>query len=656
MTLITPADTTPAGMPESTLRDTLYQAVAHLVADRAEEAIIACELALKIEPNCAEALLVLGLVSFELNEPAHALPLLARAQELQPDISEFTEALAVAYARVGNVNEGLFYAKLATTQPAHPLYPDLLPAQYRDFLSNLEDSKPHLYRHRAQRFLNENRPADAIDACQKQLDISPGDPDTFRLLARAGRLAGQVERAIAAGHATMHAGAQTPEDLSEIAASLTTAGRFDEAQACHAAARAMAPQDAALESRQLQDMLHSPHSSPETLERAHANWWRRHAAPLATERPPAKSESEPDRPLRIGYFCGNFSDSEHTRLFKSILEAHDRTQVEVYCYNDSRRSDLVSERVIHLADRWTDLVDVDTETAAEIVQGDAIDVAVDLTGHGEGNRMLTLAQSTVPVTVNWLNYHQPAGHDYFFANAATWPQTRPQPTFLGRIHHLEGPLASYISPAILPDVNELPAAVLGRTSFGIMGDLAIIDTTVAAKLKPLLDGLPNARLIIANKHDLDETCIHRTYEAFSHLGLRDRVDIVNCAENFSNEFDFYHHVDIALEVTHLTSIYETCRALWMGVPVLTLSGQAFPGRLASATLIDANCREWVCKDAADLASSGRLMALDLTALAATRKGLRDRVSASPLANAPGTARSLEAAYRQVWNERRQNND
>ena len=171
-----------AGVDNPRLRETIYQASAHLGASRAEEAIIACESALKLDPNCAEALLILGIVSFELDEPAHALPLLKRAQELQPDIWDFTEALATAYARVGNINEGLFYAKLATTQSPHPTYPDLLPTQYRDFLVNLEESKPYLYRHRAEKLLLENRSKDAIEACQKQLDISPGDPDTFRLL------------------------------------------------------------------------------------------------------------------------------------------------------------------------------------------------------------------------------------------------------------------------------------------------------------------------------------------------------------------------------------------------------------------------------------------------------------------------------------------
>ncbi len=639
------------------LRETLYQATAHLAAGRVEEAIVACETVLKTEAGCAEAFLVLGLISFELDEPSHALPLLKRAHELQPDICDFTQALAAAYARVGNVNEGLFYAKLATTQPPHPTYPDLLPAEFRNFLTNLEESKPHLYRHRAERFLIERRPNDAIEACQKQLNISPGDPATLRLLARASRAAGQVERAIAAGHALLHGHDQTPEDLSEVAAALTTAGRFDEAQACHNAVLSMAPQDAKLGSRRLQDLIRSANASSVDVARAHAEWRHDHAAPLTGKaslaRPvaPSASADKTDRRLRVGYFCGQFHDNDLTRLLTPILDVHDRSRIEIYCYSDGKQSDLISERINHLSDRWTDLVDVDDETAAEILRGDAIDVAVDLTGHGDGCRLLTLARSTVPATANWLGYDHPVGNDYFLATPASWPDPEVPPTCGGRVHHLSGPLACYAPPAILPEVNTLPASALGYVSFGIVADLAAIDTNVAATLRPLLLSIPNARLIINNRHELDETCVLRTYEAFSHLGLRDRIDIVNPAENFSNEFEFYHHVDIALDVAHRGCITETCRALWMGVPVLTVPRDNFAGRLTAATLIDAECREWVCQDAADLAHTGRLIALDLSTLADTRETLRGRVSASPLADVRATARSLESAFQQIWTQR-----
>jgi predicted O-linked N-acetylglucosamine transferase (SPINDLY family) len=43
-------------------------------------------------------------------------------------------------------------------------------------------------------------------------------------------------------------------------------------------------------------------------------------------------------------------------------------------------------------------------------------------------------------------------------------------------------------------------------------------------------------------------------------------------------------------------------------------------------------------------------AADLDRLAGLRAGLRARVEASPLRDAPGLARAIEGAYRQLWRQ------
>jgi hypothetical protein len=119
--------------------------------------------------------MILGLVSFELDEPVQALELLQRASDLEPEIREFAEALAAINARLGRLTDSLFYVKLAAALQPHPRIAKLLPTRYGDYLANVKQGRPDLYRVRAERKLRGADPAGAVADCERQLKLTPGD-------------------------------------------------------------------------------------------------------------------------------------------------------------------------------------------------------------------------------------------------------------------------------------------------------------------------------------------------------------------------------------------------------------------------------------------------------------------------------------------------
>ena len=112
----------------------------------------------------------------------------------------------------------------------------------------------------------------------------------------------------------------------------------------------------------------------------------------------------------------------------------------------------------------------------------------------------------------------------------------------------------------------------------------------------------------------------------------------------------YHVVDIVLDTIPRPGGTTTCEALWMGVPMLTLVGDSLLAR-PSACLLTAGLPDWVATDKAGHFAQTVARAGDIDALSALRRGLRDRVSASPLINAPRFARHFEDALWQMWHQR-----
>ena len=90
-----------APKPHEEVDGALQNAKHALAEGRHSDAIKACERAIRRDPPCPPALMLLGLVSFETEQPTHALTLLRRAQDIDPTVSEYTEALAAIPTPLG---------------------------------------------------------------------------------------------------------------------------------------------------------------------------------------------------------------------------------------------------------------------------------------------------------------------------------------------------------------------------------------------------------------------------------------------------------------------------------------------------------------------------------------------------------------------------
>jgi predicted O-linked N-acetylglucosamine transferase (SPINDLY family) len=110
----------------------------------------------------------------------------------------------------------------------------------------------------------------------------------------------------------------------------------------------------------------------------------------------------------------------------------------------------------------------------------------------------------------------------------------------------------------------------------------------------------------------------------------------------------YGDIDIALDPFPYNGGLTTCEALWMGVPVLTLLGNSMVSRQSASLVRAAGLPEWVARDPAELLRLAAQAAADGPALAALRAGMRTRLRASPLLDAPRFAREFEAALQCMW--------
>jgi len=161
----------------------------------------------------------------------------------------------------------------------------------------------------------------------------------------------------------------------------------------------------------------------------------------------------------------------------------------------------------------------------------------------------------------------------------------------------------------------------------------------------LVASVPGSHLILHMK----ESRIRKEVLAFfEERGVHpDRVHIIGYQDG-PNYIRTYHTMDIALDPFPFAGGTTTFDALWMGVPVVTLTGDRPVGRGGLSILSTLGHPEWVGKDIEDYIRVGRELAADPARLATLRANLREEISASPLMDSPRFAREVEKHFREIW--------
>jgi len=367
--------------------------------------------------------------------------------------------------------------------------------------------------------------------------------------------------------------------------------------------------------------------------------------PLPTPKPPARPR------IRIGILSPDFRDHLNAYLLFPAFDLLDRTHFELFAYSlTSDDGSPVRDGIRRLADEFRDLQDIDDVRSAKLIREDDIDILVDVAGLTTASRYAITAQRPARLQVNYLGFSCSLAStrvDYAITDRncgsaigewtealAYLPDTHflydfrlPAPTErvkrsdYGLPEHAFVFCAFHRADKITPDVFKLWMRILAQATESVMWFRGLPEPAMqnlrAQATRQEID--PN-RLVFAPF----ESSQNPRYLARHRLG------------------------DLMLDSLHHNAMTSACDALGMGLPMLTLPGNAMAARAGASLVRAAGLPELVADNEDDYVDK----AIRLATKPSTVKALKARLQAgrrtAPLFDTVGRVRALEAAFQQMY--------
>ncbi len=355
-----------------------------------------------------------------------------------------------------------------------------------------------------------------------------------------------------------------------------------------------------------------------------------------------------DRRLRIGYVSSDIRDHAIGTLMAEVWELHDRENFEVFVYYSGPASNSeIQLRARGHIEHWTDIRHLSDDNAAARIAFDSIDILIDMNGFTRDARTGIFARRPAPVQINWLGYPGTMGTSYHhYIIADKWIIPKKSELYYSE-HVLRLPCYQpndrkrSVAPTPTREAAGLPATGFVFCCFNASQKLRRpnverwldILTAVPGSVLWLLDGGEDMR------RNLQDFAVSRNIAS-------DRLIFAPKLAN-QNHLARYRLADLVLDSAPYGAHTTASDALWMGVPVLTLSGRSFASRVCGSLVRAAGTPDMVCTSPDAFVERAIFLAQAPSALQKTRRNLAVRRSTCDLFDMEKLVASLEGLFRYV---------
>jgi predicted O-linked N-acetylglucosamine transferase (SPINDLY family) len=354
--------------------------------------------------------------------------------------------------------------------------------------------------------------------------------------------------------------------------------------------------------------------------------------------------------IRIGYFSADFRIHAVSLLAAGLFESHDRTRFELtaFAFGADTRDELRT-RVEAAFDRFLQVDGLSDREVAMLARRLEIDIAIDLGGYTRDCRSGIFALRAAPIQASYLGYLGTMGDgvmDYLFADPVLVPA--------GSRQHYSEKIAYLASYQVNDSSRPLPARPPTRAELGLPPQgFVFCSFNNSYKIGPetfdswmrILTAVPDSVLLLLGGVAALERNLHREAAA---RGVPPERLVFGGSLPLEGYLARFGAADLFLDTLPYNAGTTASDALWAGLPVLTVPGEAFAARMAASILTAAGLPELIAADRGDYERRAIALAADPRGLAALKQRLADNRRRCALFDTAAFTRDIESIYEKMY--------
>lgn len=353
--------------------------------------------------------------------------------------------------------------------------------------------------------------------------------------------------------------------------------------------------------------------------------------------------------IRIGYCSSDFCLHPVSMLTAQMYELHNKEEFELYAYCWSPEDGSTTrQRVMKSMDHFHRINHLSDKDAAELIRSHEIDILVDLQGQTAGARADMLSYRPAPIQITYLGLPATTGLpsiDYVIADEFLIPRDAAQyysekPLYMPNVYQV----SDRLRPEAAPPTRAACGLPEDRFVYCSFNNNYKYTPDVFKAWMNTLRQVPGSVLWLLADNTWSEANLRAQAR---EQGVDEQRLIFAPRVSPENYLARFRLADLFLDSFPFNAGTTANDALWMGCPVLTLSGRSFASRMAGALLTAADLPQLITWNLADYEKQAVTLGQDRAQALELRAHLGRVRESGRLFDTPQFTRDLEQRFKQL---------